>query len=217
MFTGIVEETGEIVSVVHEQGRAHITVRADKVLAGTASGDSISIDGVCQTVTEIGGGAFSVFAMKESLAKTSLALSFPGRKVNLERALAAGGRFGGHIVQGHVNCTVPVRELRHEGSNLYLTVAVPGEFAPYCVQEGSITLDGMSLTIARMKNNLATVNIIPTTAEQTTLRFKKTGDVMNLETDIIARYVERLLPGSVMRHENAKSSLSAERMRELGF
>jgi riboflavin synthase len=193
MFTGIVEEVGEVASFRRFDGRARLTIRARKVLEGTADGDSISIDGVCQTVVELDGGTFGVDVLAESLKKTTLGSLRTGLHVNLERALRSDARFDGHIVQGHVHCPAPIRELREDGSNTYLTVEIPENLLRYCVAEGSIALDGMSLTIARLAGALATMNIIPATLDKTALRYKRTGDFMNLETDIIARYVERFV------------------------
>ncbi|MCL1817989.1 MAG: riboflavin synthase [Spirochaetaceae bacterium] len=214
MFTGIVEETGTVASVTRETGRARITIKASCVLEGTKGGDSINVDGVCQTVAELGGGTFSVYTLAESLKKTTLGSLAPGDSVNLERAMRADTRMGGHLVQGHITCSVPIRELSSGGGNVYLVVEVPEEPLRCCVPEGSIALHGISLTIARISGGLLTVNIIPATFERTNLRDKKTGDRINLETDIIGRYVERLLAPYGKNHAG---TLSAERMKELGY
>ncbi|GHV19993.1 riboflavin synthase subunit alpha [Spirochaetia bacterium] len=213
MFTGIVEEMGTVLAVVRETGRSRITIAGKRVLEGTGIGDSINIEGVCQTVTELGENSFSVFTLAESLKKTTLGLLRTGGRVNLERALRPDSRMGGHIVQGHVSCTVPVRELRRESGNVYLSVEIPEEQIRCCVGEGSIALDGVSLTIAEIQGHMVRVNIIPDTIKGTTLAYKKTGELMNLETDIIGRYVERLLSHGVSN----KSRLSAERLIELGY
>ena len=215
MFTGIVEETGTVVSVRREPGRAHLRIRAARVLEGSRRGDSINIEGVCQTVDSLEGDSFSVFSLAESLKKTTLGSLGPGSRVNLERALRPDSRMGGHIVQGHVSCVVPIRELVSGGGNVYLTVEVPPPWRRYCVREGSIALDGMSLTIAKISGGLVTVNIIPVTFAETSLAYKKAGGMMNMETDIIGRYVERLLGGGA--EEESSGGLSAERMKELGY
>ncbi|MDR3342536.1 MAG: riboflavin synthase [Treponema sp.] len=211
MFTGIVEETGTVISVTRETGRARLLIQAARVLEGTRLGDSITIEGVCQTVTSIspGEGTFAVFTLAESLKKTTLGSLRGGSRVNLERALRLDSRLGGHLVQGHVGCTVPIRELSKTPGNVYLSVEIPEALIPYCIPEGSIALDGMSLTIARISGHIVTVNIIPTTFAVTSLGYKKPGDRMNLETDIIGRYVERLL--------STGASLSAGKMREWGY
>ena len=213
MFTGIVEETGTVARVERETGRVRITIQAARVLEGTALGDSINVDGVCQTVAQLGSDTFSVFALAESLKKTTLGELKTGDSVNLERAMRADTRMGGHIVQGHITCTAPIRELTTGGGNVYLVVEVPEE-EPLrcCVSEGSLALHGISLTIARISGKLLTVNIIPATFERTNLRQKKAGDKLNLETDIIGRYVERLLAPYTKN-----SGLTAEKMKELGY
>ncbi|MDR3325487.1 MAG: riboflavin synthase [Spirochaetaceae bacterium] len=235
MFTGIVEEVGEVVSLERETGRARLLVRAAKALEGASLGDSISINGACQTVAAISGGAFSVWTLAESLKKTTLGGLRSGDAVNLERALRVDGRLGGHIVQGHVNAAVPIRSLRSGGGNVYLSVEIPPELRRYCVREGSVALDGASLTIADFADGLVSVNIIPATFEGTALKTKRAGDYMNLEVDILARYVESLLSGGgasgafslALGKERAFSAtdnglnvdqgLSAERLTELGF
>ena len=212
MFTGIIEEMGVVAALMRESDRLRIVVRAGKTLEGTKYGDSINVEGVCQTVAELGNDSFTVFSLAESLRKTTLAELRVGQKLNLERAMTPDSRMGGHMVQGHVSAAVPIRELSRTGSNVYLSVEVPGELSRLCVPEGSIALDGMSLTIAKISGSIVTVNIIPVTFEGTTLKYKKAGDKMNLETDIIGRYVERFLKPFI---EN--KALSFERLRELGF
>jgi riboflavin synthase len=210
MFTGIVEEVGIVRSVTNLGDKARLLIQAAKVLEGTRLGDSINIDGVCQTVTAIENMGFSVDTLGESLKKTTLGELRPGNYVNLERALCPDSRMGGHIVQGHVACTVRIRALRITGNNVYLAVEIPEDQIRYCVPEGSIALDGISLTIAEISGNVATMNIIPATMEATGLKYKQSGGFMNLETDIIGRYVERLLP-------TGAGGLSFERLRELGY
>jgi riboflavin synthase len=216
MFTGIVEETGTVAAVTRQPGRALITIRASRVLEATRAGDSINVDGVCQTVSRLDGESFSVFTLAESLKKTTLGSLVPGDSVNLERAVRADTRMGGHIVQGHISCAVPVRELSSGGGNVYLAVQVPEEQLRCCVPEGSIALHGISLTVARISGSLLTVNIIPATFERTNLCRKKPGDSVNLETDIIGRYVERLL-APYGRTSSGGGALSFQRMKELGY
>ena len=212
MFTGIIEEVGVVTALNRESDRMRLVIGAKKVLEGTKYGDSISIEGVCQTVTELGDGRFTVFTLAESLKKTTLGELRTGSKVNLERAMRPDSFMGGHIVQGHISTTVPIRELSRSGANVYLSVEVPDAFIRLCVPEGSVTLDGMSLTVAKISGSLVTVNIIPATIEGTTLKLKKAGDKMNLETDIIGRYVERFLAPFI-----ANNRLSIEKLRELGY
>ena len=211
MFTGIVEEVGTVKSAVRHGDRARLVVGASVVLDSTRLGDSINIDGVCQTVADLGDGFFAVDTLAESLKKSTLGSLSAGNRVNLERALRPDSRMGGHIVQGHASAAVPIRELRGSGGNIYLSVEVPPELVRYCVREGSIALDGISLTISAIAGTVVTVNIIPVTIESTCLKFRKTGDRMNMETDIIGRYVESLLS------PRGDGGLTAEKLRELGF
>jgi riboflavin synthase len=215
MFTGIIEEVGRICSITNLGDKARLVVRAEQVLEGTVLGDSINIEGVCQTVTALDSpekGTFAVDTLGESLKKTTLGSLRSGSLVNLERALRPDSRMGGHIVQGHVACTVRIRDFRTTGNNVYLAVEIPDSQLRYCVPEGSIALDGISLTIAAISGTVVTLNIIPATLQATSLGRKKTGDWMNLETDIIGRYVERLLTPGV-----SAAGLSFERLRELGY
>ena len=218
MFTGIVEEVGIIHSISKAGDKARIVVQAKIVLEGTKLGDSINIDGACQTVTAIDfeKGTFAVDTLAESLKKTTLGILRQGDRVNLERALLPVTRMGGHIVQGHVNSTARISSLRTTGNNVYLAVEVPEDQLRYCVPEGSIAVDGISLTIANISGSVVTMNIIPATMEATSLKYKKTGSLMNLETDIIGRYVERLLSASTNNFSSVKG-LDFERLRELGF
>ncbi|MCL2602324.1 MAG: riboflavin synthase [Treponema sp.] len=211
MFTGIIEEVGVVASMTRESGRARLVIRAEAVLEGTKYGDSINIEGACQTVAELDGSTFTVFTLAESLKKTTLGELRVGSRVNLERAMTPNTRMGGHMVQGHVSAAVSIRELSRADNNVYLSVEVPGDLIRLCVPEGSIALDGISLTVAKISGTLVTVNVIPVTIESTTLRYKKPGDRMNLETDIIGRYVERYLAPFISQ------PLSAERLRELGY
>jgi riboflavin synthase len=213
MFTGIVEEVGRVSSVSNLGDKARLVIQAELVLEGICLGASINIDGVCQTVAAIDSptkGTFTVDTLAESLKKTTLGALRPGSPVNLERALRADSRMGGHFVQGHITCTARIQSLRTTGNNVYLTVEIPDEQLRYCVREGSIALDGISLTIAQLSGNAATMNIIPATLKATSLGNKQAGDLMNLETDIIGRYVERLF-------SPAAKGLSFERLRELGY
>lgn len=207
MFTGIIEEVGIVKTFNRESGRARLVIQCEKVLDDTKYGDSISIEGVCQTVEKLNNDSFEVFTLAESLRKTTLGELKPGSKVNLERAMRFDSRMGGHMVQGHVSSAVSIRELSRTSGNVYLSVEVSGEYLRLCVPEGSVALDGISLTIAKISGTLITVNIIPATFEGTSLKYKKVGDKMNLETDIIGRYVERYLTPFI----------SFEKLRELGY
>jgi riboflavin synthase len=192
MFTGIVEELGEVVSVERLAGSARLTVSGPTVVSDVGHGHSIAVNGVCLTVVEHDADTFTVDVMLETLRRSSLAGVAPGDRVNLERALPATGRFGGHIVQGHVDGTTRVLE-RIPGDHWEVVrFALPRNLAQYVVEKGSITVDGTSLTVATVGDDDFSVSLIPTTLELTTLGHRRPGDVVNLEVDVLAKYVERL-------------------------
>ena len=195
MFTGIVEELGEVVAVERGTASARLTVRGPVVTADAVHGVSIAVNGVCLTVVEHGSGSFVVDVMDETLRRSSLATAQPGEPVNLERAMPADGRFGGHVVQGHVDGTAGL-VTREPGDRWeVLTFSLPTALAAFVVEKGSITVDGVSLTVSALDDAAGTfsVSLIPTTLELTTLGRRQVGDVVNLEVDVIAKYVQRLL------------------------
>jgi riboflavin synthase len=193
VFTGIVEELGEIVALEHEGDSARLTVRGPLVVSDAVYGASIAVNGVCLTVTDVKDDAFTVDVMKETLDRSSLAALTPGSPVNLERPLRPADRLGGHIVQGHVDGVGHIVS-REPGDRWDLvTVALPVDLARYVVGKGSITIDGISLTVVEAREDAFSVALIPTTLELTTLGRKKPGDVVNLEVDVVAKYFERLV------------------------
>lgn len=189
MFTGIVEEQG----IVRQVGGGTLAIRARRVLEGTRPGDSIAVNGVCLTVTALIGGGFSADVMPETLRRSNLGGLAAGDPVNLERAMAADGRFGGHIVSGHIDGTGRIASMRREQNAVWVTVAADPEICRRIVEKGSIAIDGISLTVAAVTAETFSVSIIPHTGAQTTLLGRRPGDVVNLENDIIGKYVERLL------------------------
>ncbi|MEU4212537.1 riboflavin synthase [Streptomyces sp. NPDC026206] len=205
MFTGIVEELGEIVAV-EEHGdspptadgqmptrSARFRLRGPVVTEGAKHGDSIAVNGVCLTVVETEAGEFTADVMAETLSRSSLGALVPGSRVNLERPMALGGRLGGHLVQGHVDGTGTIVE-RVPGDNWEIVkIALPAGLARYVVEKGSITVDGVSLTVVEAGDDYFTVSLIPTTLDLTTLGIKQAGEPVNLEVDVLAKYVERLL------------------------
>ncbi|MGW8565850.1 riboflavin synthase [Isoptericola sp. NPDC055881] len=197
MFTGIVEELGTVVSVREHADGARITLAADTVLAGTRDGDSIAVDGCCLTVAETGehGGrrTWTADLMAETLRRTSLGERRPGDEVNLERALAADGRFGGHVVQGHVDGVGTVLARTPGTQWEVVEIALPADLARYVVAQGSIAVDGVSLTVVSVGDASFTVSLIPETRARTTLGHRAVGEKVNLEVDVLSKYVERHL------------------------
>lgn len=193
MFTGIIEETGSVKKIVGHQVSGYIEIKADRVLEGTQIGDSIAVNGVCLTVTKLYSDGFVADVMAETLRKTNLGALPIGARVNLERAMAANGRFGGHIVSGHIDGTGTIKSLQPEGNAVWVTIAAPESILHFIVNKGSIAIDGISLTVAYVDDKVFKVSIIPHTGEETTLLKRKPGDIVNLENDVIGKYVEKLL------------------------
>ncbi|WNI14608.1 riboflavin synthase [Actinacidiphila sp. ITFR-21] len=193
MFTGIVEELGEITAVENLGDASRFTVRGPVVTEDAKHGDSIAVNGVCLTVVEYEDGAFTADVMAETLNRSSLGALVPGSRVNLERPMALGGRLGGHLVQGHVDGTGTVLERVPAEHWEIVRIALPAGLARYVVEKGSITVDGISLTVVDAAADHFTVSLIPTTLALTTLGIKQPGDPVNLEVDVIAKYVERML------------------------
>ncbi len=193
MFTGIVEELGEIVAIDHGAESAVIRVRGPLVTSDATHGASIAVNGVCLTVVEHDGDTFSVDVMAETLNRSSLGSLEAGAKVNLERAMAASARLDGHIVQGHVDGTAQILARVPGDRWEVVQLTLPPELSRYVVEKGSITVDGVSLTVSAITDDTFSVSLIPTTLGLTTLGLKDVGDLVNLEVDVIAKYVERLL------------------------
>mgnify|MGYP001025036677 FL=1 len=192
MFTGIVEELGEVVAVEPAGDSARLTVRGPLVTQDAVHGASIAVNGVCLTVVEVNGEEFTADVMKETLDRSSLGVLEPGSPVNLERPVQLSDRLGGHLVQGHVDGVGRIVSRRAEERWHLVTVSVPAELSRYIVEKGSIAIDGVSLTVVEAGPEHLSVSLIPTTLELTTLGRKGPGDPVNLEVDVIAKYVERL-------------------------
>jgi len=193
VFTGIVEEVGEIVDVVAQEDAARLRVRGPVVTSDARPGDSISVNGVCLTVVDPATGEFGVDVMGETLRRSSLAGATAGTRVNLERAVAAGDRLGGHIVQGHVDGTATVVERTEHDQWTTVRFRVESGLTRYVVEKGSIAVDGVSLTVTEVDDDSFAVGLIPTTLRETTLGERTVGSTVNLEVDVVAKYVERLV------------------------
>ncbi|MFH1279692.1 MAG: riboflavin synthase [Candidatus Eisenbacteria bacterium] len=192
MFTGIIEEVGRIAARRQRGEALEIEVAAEVVTEDLGPGDSVSVSGVCLTVKEIVPGGFRADVVSETTRRTYLGRLRPGDRVNLERALRAGDRFGGHIVQGHVDGVGAVAGLRPEGEGKTLLARVPGDLKPYVVEKGSVALDGVSLTVAGVEGTTLRIALVPTTLTKTTLGEKRPGDPLHVETDVIGKYVEKM-------------------------
>lgn len=193
MFTGIIEEMGTVRRLNQSPNRCELELSASKVLEGTQIGDSIAVNGVCLTVIRLGEEHFTADVMPETLRRSNLGQLKPGSKVNLERAMAANGRFGGHIVAGHIDGTGKILAMQPEGNAVLVTISATPELLRYVVEKGSIAIDGISLTVAKVSHTDFTVSLIPHTGEETTLLKHRAGEIVNLETDIIGKYVEKLM------------------------
>ena len=215
MFTGIVEELGQIAAIQKGSQSAVLRIQCEKVLEGTQIGDSIAVNGVCLTVTTMDSDGYTADVMAETLNRSSLGALKPGSRVNLERAMAADGRFGGHIVAGHIDGTGTVENISKDETAVWYTIGADASILRYIVDKGSITIDGISLTVAKVTDKDFSVSIIPHTQANTVLADRKVGDIVNLETDIIGKYVEKLLqPKEPVKKE---SKITMEFLAEHGF
>ena len=215
MFTGIIEEIGTVEKIQRGRHSAVLTIRANKVLEDTKQGDSIAVNGICLTVTELFGDFFMADVMHETVSRSSLAGLKYGMRVNLERAMPMNGRFGGHIVSGHVDGTGKIIDIRQDDNAVWYSIQADRDIMRQIVEKGSITIDGISLTVAKVGEDNFSVSIIPHTAAQTTLKEKKVGEVVNLETDLIGKYVEKLL--NPINAQSEKSRVTREFLLQHGF
>lgn len=209
MFTGIVEEVGTVINVSRGARECVYTIAASRVLEDVSVGDSIAVNGVCLTVTAFDKSSFKADVMNESLRRSNLGDLKNGSRVNLERAMAANGRFGGHIVSGHIDGTGTLISYERETNAVWLTVGADESLMRYIIMKGSVALDGVSLTVARVHKDAFAVSLIPHTGEETTLLAKKRGDRINIECDIVGKYVEKLC--------GRQSGIDEDFLRKYGF
>lgn len=214
MFTGIIEEIGYVKRINQQSRSAQIEIKADKVLGDVAVGDSIAVNGVCLTVVTFDSQHFTADVMPETISKTNLRELKPGSPVNLERALQLGGRLGGHIVQGHVDAVGTIVEKQILEIAIIYRIATEPELLQYVVPKGSVAIDGVSLTVVDVFQDSFTVSLIPHTAHETVLGEKKPGDRVNLESDIIGRYVKHLMNRN---HGEERQALNLSFLAEHGF
>ena len=215
MFTGLIEEVGTLRAVRRGAHSAVLSIGAETVLSGLKTGDSVAVNGVCLTVTAQDSGGFTADVMHETLDRSALAGLGPGSRVNLERAMAANGRFGGHIVAGHVDGVGTIAAIEKDDNAIWFTITAPAQVLRYVVEKGSIAIDGISLTVARVETDRFAVSVIPHTAAVTLLGQRRTGDRVNLESDLVGKYVERLLRPAP--EEKGQSRLTMEFLTQHGF
>ena len=215
MFTGIVEEKGKIRYIQLGGESGVLSVKAKKVLQGTKIGDSIAVDGVCLTVTSLQPDGFTADVMTETIRRSSFGSCKAGSQVNLERAMAADGRFGGHIVSGHIDGTGVVRSMVREENAIWVSIETSPQILRLIVEKGSICIDGISLTVAKVDEAGFQVSVIPHTGEETTLLEKVPGNLVNLENDVIGKYVEKLL--GLNEKEKKESGITMEFLEKFGF
>jgi riboflavin synthase len=217
MFTGIIEELGKVRSVSLSGSSGKISIQAKKVLENTRIGDSIAVNGVCLTVVTMSPDGFTADIMAETVRRSSLGRCNPGDLVNLERAMAADGRFGGHIVAGHIDGTGTISSLKKEENAVWVTISAPPGILKYIIEKGSIAIDGISLTVAYVDDACFKVSVIPHTAEETTLLKKSPGDIVNLENDPVGKYVEKLLLFDPGKKDETSAGLTMDMLRDYGF
>lgn len=215
MFTGIVEEIGTVKKIKREKSFAILEISAQTVLENTNVGDSIAVNGICLTVTALRPGIFTADVMHETLNRSAMASLISGSHVNLERAMQPNGRLGGHIVAGHIDGTGKVVCIQKDDIAVWFTIQTKPEIMRYIVEKGSVAIDGISLTVAQTGEGRFSVSAIPHTVKQTALQERKEGDFVNLETDIIGKYVEKLLPPFYQKQTN--SSITKELLEKYGF
>lgn len=213
MFTGIVEEIGTVATIQRGQYSAVLKVHAQTVLEDTKIGDSIAVNGVCLTVTNLFTDSFTADVMHETLDRSSLACLSRGSHVNLERAMPANGRFGGHIVAGHVDDVGRITQIRRDDTAIWYTVEAKEEVLRYIVEKGSVALDGISLTVAAVTRRDFSISAIPHTVRQTVLQERREGDIVNVETDVIGKYIEKL----TARAPEHRRVITKEYLLENGF
>ena len=219
MFTGIIEEKGRIVSIRRGMKSSVLQIAGSRIFGDLKIGDSVAVNGVCLTVTSMANGSFTADVMSETLNRSSLGELKVNSAVNLERAMAADGRFGGHIVSGHIDGTGTISKIERDDNAVWYTIKAPEKLMRYIVEKGSIAIDGISLTVAKTSREAFSVSIIPHTIQETILDTKGVGSIVNLENDIVGKYIERFLtwPAEEEKPEDQKSGITLEFLAKAGF
>lgn len=209
MFTGIIEETGSISAILRNGNAIRLTIHANKILQDINSGDSIAVNGICLTVTGFTASAFTADVMHETISRTSLSHLRQGSMVNLERAMCMNGRFGGHIVTGHIDGTGTIIKIERDASAQWYTIRTTPKIMRYIVEKGSIAMDGISLTVAKTTRDSFSVSVIPHTMKHTALTLKAVHDTVNLENDYIGKYIEKFILAGKENSSNVTKELLA--------
>lgn len=217
MFTGIIESLGKVESLQNVGGDVRLRIGTHLDMSDVHLGDSIATNGICLTVIEWGENWYAADVSRESLNRTTLGTWKVGQPVNVEKAMLPTTRFGGHIVSGHVDAVGEITLVREDARSIYYEVTAPAEIAKYLAEKGSVTVDGISLTINHLRGNIISLNLIPHTAERTNIGTWKTGAKVNLEVDVLARYIERLMLGDKAAEVKEQSKLSMAFLAENGF
>ena len=223
MFTGIIEEKGTISKIMKNASQAVLTIKAQKIMEDIHKGDSIAVNGICLTVTAFSKNEFQADVMHETLNRTALKMLKPGSSVNLERAMAAGGRFGGHMVSGHIDGTGKIAEIKEDSLAIWYTIEAPPQILRYIVEKGSIAIDGISLTVAKVTQTTFSVSTIPHTRSATTLGERRPGDLVNLENDIVGKYVEKFTneikpcETAINTSEKKNQGITREKLAHYGY
>ena len=205
MFTGIVEEIGNVLSVRGASSGAYLEISAQKILEDAHLGDSIAVNGVCLTISKLKSSSFCADVMPETLSRSNLGTLTSGQKVNLERAIKANGRFGGHFVSGHIDTCTKLIQIKKDSNAIWFVIELKSILTPYVVEKGSICVNGISLTVAKVEGNCIYVSLIPHTVQNTNLQYAKIGDMLNIECDILAKYTEKLLLANAGIDNDAQS------------
>jgi len=214
MFTGIIEEVGEIKTIKRSQKSAVLSIEGDTIFSDLKVGHSVAVNGVCLTVVSLSNNTFTADIMSETLDRSSLGSLKSGSKVNLERAMDASGRFGGHIVSGHIDGIGFITSIKEDANAIWYTISCSDKLLCYIVEKGSITIDGISLTVAKVTNSNFTVSIIPHTAKSTILSQRSVTDKVNLENDVIAKYVEKFM---INKSKSNNSNITSDFLKKTGF
>lgn len=214
MFTGIIEDKGIVEMVKPSEKSATLTIRSEEIVSDLKVGDSVSVNGVCLTVTTFDKSRFTVDAVPETMSRSNLGMLKSGSRVNLERALQVGGRMGGHMVSGHVDAQGEIRKIDNDENAVWFTIGVDAEQIRYLIPKGSVAVNGISLTVVDVEEDRFTVSVIPHSLSETTLNEMKTGDRVNIEVDMTAKYIERFL---AFRESGEKEKVSMDYLKENGF